>query len=303
MPDRRIAVIDIGTNSVLFLAAEQQSGGVIEPLAERLEITRLGRGVDRTKTLSEEAIHETLQAVSDFVALARALHCTEIHATATSAARDASNGPDFVARARTLGVPVEIIDGEREASLSYNAVATEFGKPGEPLAVIDIGGGSTEIILGEGRKLSWRHSFDVGSVRLTERHLRTNPPTSAEIEALENAIARTLDGVPHAPSRVIGIAGTFTTLTTVELGLDTWDAKQVHGRSLSLERLDALAGQLAGLPLDERKKLPGLPPKRADVIVAGAFIARGALRALGAQQVTVSDRGVRWGLLYEKFGP
>lgn len=302
MAERRIAVIDIGTNSVLFLAAVRRTTGEIEPLAERIEITRLGRGVDRTKTLAEEAMADTLLAVGDFLELAWALECTEVYATATSAARDAANGAEFVGRAQALGVTVEVIDGEREAALAYTAVAREFARENEALAVVDIGGGSTEIILGDGAQMRWRHSFDVGSVRLTERHLSSDPPSANELETLVESVRTTLVGVPHAPVRVVGIAGTFTTLATVELGLETWDATQVHGRSFSLERLRALSTRLAALPLEERKMLPGLPEKRADVIVAGAYIACGALEALEATQVTVSDRGVRWGLLYEKFG-
>lgn len=304
MTRRRLATIDIGTNSVLLLAAEENEHGQILPLSERLEITRLGRGVDRTGTLSPEALSETLRAIESFAKEARALGCEGPYATATSAARDAANGHLLVEGAARFGVTVEIIAGEREARLSYRAVAGEFAAGNERLAVVDIGGGSTEVILGCGPRMLWRHSYDVGSVRLTERHLHHDPPTADELGLLKRAIGETLASLPwpDAPAQVVGIAGTFTTLATVELALDTWDASKVHAHPMSLSSLENLAKRLASLPVKARNKLPGLPEKRADVIVAGAFIACAVLDALDASAITVTDRGIRWGYLYEKLG-
>lgn len=304
MHARRIATIDIGTNSVLLLAAEENGRGQVTPLAERIEITRLGRGVDRTGMLSNEALSETLKAIEAFAYEARALRCEGPYATATSAARDASNGHLLVEGAAKFGVPVEIIAGEREAELSYRAVAGEFASDNDCIAVVDIGGGSTEIILGRGAEMQWRHSYDVGSVRLTERHLRQDPPTPDELDSLKRAIEAAFASAswPSTPDRVVGIAGTFTTLATVELALDAWDASRVHAHSMPLASLGTLAERLASMPIEARKKLPGLPEKRADVIVAGAFIAHAAADALGARAITVTDRGVRWGYLYEKLG-
>lgn len=304
MSAERYATIDIGTNSVLLLAAQRTADGRFEPLAERMEITRLGRGVDQTGVLSDEALADTLEAVGRFADEARALGCREVAATATSAARDAANGHRLIEGAEKLGVPVEIIAGEREARLSFAAVAADFAEPGKQLAVIDIGGGSTEICLGDADGLSFRHSFDVGSVRLTERHVRGDPPMAESISELEAALRRALADVPKAPAgtRVVGIAGTFTTLASVALALDPYDAARVHGFALSLEELDALGRRLASMPLQERRTLPGLHPKRADVIVAGALLAAECVRALGAGRVTIGDRGVRWGYLYERFG-
>lgn len=303
MKTRRLATIDIGSNSVLLLAAQREADGQVTPLAERIEITRLGRGVDRTGQLAEEALADTLAAVAAFAGLARSLGCEGPYATATSAARDAANGHLLVDGAARLGVPVEIIAGQREAQLSYAAVAGDLVRDEEAVAVIDIGGGSTELILGRGTTMTWRHSFDVGSVRLTERHLPDDPPTATQIQALVRSLEEALAMVPpmEGPGRAVGIAGTFTTLATVELAMDEWDASRVHGLELSLARLEALARRLASMPVAERKKLPGMPEKRADVIVAGAFIALAALRALGADRVIIGDRGVRWGYLYEKL--
>lgn len=303
MTARRLATIDIGTNSVLLLAAEADASGRIQAISERIEITRLGRGVDETGMLSAEGLSETLSAVETFATHARGLGCEGPYATASSAARDAANGHLLIEGAAKFGVSVEVISGEREAQLSYRAIADEFAAEDAPIAVVDIGGGSTEIIFGQGLQMNWRHSFDVGSVRLTERHLRQDPPTTTELKSLMEAVAQAFASVQSPqPVRVVGVAGTFTTLAAIKLALDVWDASKVHAHELCLESLRQLADRLASLPLRARQALPGLPAKRADVIVAGAFIACGALEALGADRLTVTDRGVRWGYLYEKLG-
>lgn len=300
---RRLATIDIGTNSVLLLAAEARDDGTLVPLAERMEITRLGRGVDTSGMLAPEALDDTLAAVEEFAREARALGCSAVYATATSAARDAKNGHVLIERAAQLGVPVEIIAGQHEAQLSWNAVAADFARHDAPLAVIDIGGGSTEIILGRGTHMEWRHSFDVGSVRLTERHLRGDPPTPESLAELERVLGSVLHGVPTPTpgTRVVGIAGTYTTIASISLGMHDWDATKVHGLELPRGELDTIAHRLAGKSLAERKTIAGLAPKRADVIVAGAFLAAACVRALGAETVTIGDRGVRWGYLAEKL--
>jgi exopolyphosphatase/guanosine-5'-triphosphate,3'-diphosphate pyrophosphatase len=300
----RFATIDIGTNSVLLLVAERDETGSFVSVVERMEITRLGQGVDRTRRLSEEALETTLAAVAQFAGLAHALGAEKVLATATSAARDAQNGHLLVEGAAALGVPVEIIAGEREARLSWRAVEGEFSPRGEPLAVVDIGGGSTEVIVGAGADYAFRHSFDVGSVRLTERHVAGDPPTPEALEALERAVYETFARVPKvAPgTRVVGVAGTYTTLCAVADGVEPYEASRIHGRVMSLDELAAVAWRLGTMSLEARHRLPGLPAKRADVIVAGAAIAVGAVRALGASHVTIGDRGVRWGYLYDRFG-
>ncbi len=299
----RVATIDIGTNSVLLLVGERAPDGRLVALADRMEITRLGRGVDRTGVLSEEALADTLAAVKAFADEAKGLGVAGIYATATSAARDAKNGRELIDRAAALGVPVEIIAGQREAQLSFNAVAADFARHGEHLAAIDIGGGSTEFIVGEGAHISYRHSFDVGSVRLTERHLVGDPPTSSELTKLTDAIARELAPVPKVKpgTRVVGIAGTYTTVAAISLAMHDYDPTRVHGLELTLAELERVATLVASKPHTERLKITGLHPKRADVIVAGARLAAESVRALGADRVTIGDRGVRWGLLAEKL--
>ncbi|MFZ5468536.1 MAG: Ppx/GppA family phosphatase [Myxococcota bacterium] len=293
----RYAAIDIGTNSVLLLVAEKDAAGRFVPVVERAEITRLGRGVDKTHTLAPEAIEDTLRVVQTFAEEARALGAKDLAVCATSAARDATNGGVFLEAARQrANVEVEIISGEREAQLSYAATHADFGGQ-EPLVVIDIGGGSTEFIYGDGGEVTFRHSFDVGSVRLTERFGTDRP-------RVERLLADTFSALPPPPAhhRAVGVAGTVTTLYSILHAVEPYDAARVHGATLSLADVGLLADRLWSQSLEARKKLPGLQPKRADVIPCGALILQAALRALGASGCLVSDRGLRWGLLQERSG-
>jgi exopolyphosphatase/guanosine-5'-triphosphate,3'-diphosphate pyrophosphatase len=300
----RFATIDIGTNSVLLLVAERAPDGSFHAVEERAEITRLGRGVDATRSLSSEGIEATLAVLEDYATAARALNAEAIAVTATSAARDATNGREFMdAVKQRTGLTVEIISGELEAQLSFLAVRTP-ARANRPLVVIDIGGGSTEFIYGDATGLRFRHSFDVGAVRLTERHIRSDPPGAGEVAEVRGYLAQTFAAAPTPPPgfEVVGVAGTVTTLFAVQHRIDPYDAARVEGGRLSLAELRALSSRLCALPLSERTALPGLQPKRADVICAGAMILEAALVRLGADGCEVSDRGVRWGLLVSRFG-
>lgn len=297
----RVATIDIGSNSVLLLVAEADERGRLRAIAEDSELTRLGRGVDETGVLDEKALSNTLEAIGRFANEARSLGATRLAATATSAARDARNGSRLLDGAASLGIPVEIISGDREAQLAYRAVAADFRRKGETLAVVDIGGGSTEVIVGDGEAIDFRRSFDVGAVRLTERYLRGDPPIPDSLRQLDEALGKQLAGVPVLPpsARVVGIAGTFTTLAAMTLELERYDATKIHGFELDLVELDHFAIALAEMPLAERLRLPGLHPRRADVIAAGARLAAAVTHRLGVKRVTIGDRGVRWGLAQE----
>ncbi|WP_223636739.1 Ppx/GppA phosphatase family protein [Corallococcus sp. EGB] len=303
----RFASIDIGTNSVLLLVADRLPDGRFTPVVERAEITRLGRGVDTSRVLSSEGMEATLAVLVAFAKEARELGAEGIAVSATSAARDAKNGADFIAQARARAdVTVEIIPGEMEAQLSFAAVAQDFaGESAGPLVVVDIGGGSTEFIYGtDAGTVAFRHSFDVGAVRLTERYVRTDPLSPEERAGIEAHLRDTFSALPPPPpaSMLVGVAGTVTTLYAVQHQMATYDAEAVHGGALSRGELDALTDRLCTLPLDARRSLPGLQPKRADVIPAGALILREAVRALGVDSCRVSDRGLRWGLLAHRFG-
>jgi exopolyphosphatase / guanosine-5'-triphosphate,3'-diphosphate pyrophosphatase len=303
----RYATIDVGTNSVLLLVADRSSDGRFQAVRERAEITRLGRGVDQTRRLSPEGMEATLQVLTAFAQEARELGAQGLAVSATSAARDAENGAEFLAAAQArAGVTVEIISGELEAQLSFTSAWTDFGQQAaRPLLVLDIGGGSTEFIFGSAEgQVSFRHSFDVGSVRLTERFIRSDPPSAEERARVAQHLGDTFRGLPPCPpgAELVGVAGTVTTLYTLQHGIEPYDSSRVHGGVLGRAELEALVERLCSLPLAERRTLRGLEPKRADVIPAGGLILLEALRALGLERLRVSDRGLRWGLLAHRFG-
>jgi exopolyphosphatase/guanosine-5'-triphosphate,3'-diphosphate pyrophosphatase len=300
----RYAAIDVGTNSVLLLVAERTAAGRFEAVLERAEITRLGRGVDQSRRLRPEAIEDTLAVLEAYVSEARELGAKDIVVSATSAARDAENGREFLdgAKAR-CGVSVEIISGDEEARLSFASAFADFGGKG-PLVVLDIGGGSTEFVFGDGGgNVSFRRSFDVGSVRLTERHVHADPPTADELTRISVALKETFTAVPppRPGTRLVAVAGTATTLCAVARGIEPYDAARVHGAVLTRAEVEQTVDRLAALPLGLRRTVPGLEPRRADVIVAGGLVLRAAMDALDAAEVTISDRGLRWGLLVDRF--
>lgn len=301
----RYAAIDVGSNSVLLLVAERQPDGRFTAVEERSEITRLGKGVDQTKALAPDAIETTLKVLERFAQEARELGALGLVATATSAARDATNGKVFLDGAKSrAGLDVEIISGAEEARLSFASAFSDFGGKG-PLMVLDIGGGSTEFIFGDAAgAVAFRHSFDVGAVRLTERHVKTDPPNQAELDAIDTMLTKTLTAVPPPPagSKLVGVAGTVTTLCAVARRVEPYDPTLIHGATLTFDEVNAALTRLASLPTSLRKTVPGLQPKRADVIVAGGLVLRAAMRALKVDEVTVSDRGLRWGLLADRFG-
>ena len=305
----RVAVIDVGTNTVLLTVAERR-GATFQPVVERAEITRLGRGVDRTGNLDPAAIADTVAVIARYAAEARSLGASRIAAVATSAARDARNGAAFFeASLAAAGIAPEIIAGGEEARLVHLSAWGDFGSPGRRLAVLDVGGGSSEVTWGAGPVPEGRRSFQMGAVRLTERATPGDPPSPADLRRMRDgareAIAEVeairasgaLDG-----ARLVAVAGTVTTLAAVAQELPEYDALRVHGSTLRRTELEALLGRLAALTTADRARLPGMEPKRADVIVAGAILVAAAMDLGGFGELTVSDRGVRWGLLHDRFG-
>ena len=306
------AAIDIGTNSVLLVIAARGAAGP-EPLLERATITRLGEGVDKTRRLAPAAIERNLDCLRTYAADLRHHGAPPLDVVGTSALRDAEGAQAFLDEAeRILGVRPRVIAGDEEAALTFRGALSGLVLAGE-LLVFDVGGGSTELISGNveaGALPQSRVSLDIGSVRLFERHVRSDPPLPAQLQAIEADVARELAGAaPLAPGNrasagritLVGVAGTVTTLKALELGLERYDAARVHGAALTLSAVETLCAKLASLSLAERQQLPGLEPKRADVIVAGAIIVRDLLRRSGAPEMVVSDRGVRFGLLEQLF--
>jgi exopolyphosphatase/guanosine-5'-triphosphate,3'-diphosphate pyrophosphatase len=297
----RLAAIDIGTNTTLLLLAEATSTGDIRVLAERAEITRLGRGIGGDGRLGAAGIERTLAVLGEYAALARA-HDAPIVAVGTEALRRAPNAADFLTPAARLVGPVEVIDGEREAALSYRAAASSFpAAAAGTMVVVDIGGGSTEIIRSEAGAIVFRRSLPLGSVRLTERHVRHDPATDEEVAAIQAEVRHTLDAVPLAggPPVLVGTAGTVTTLAAMAQRLVSYDPALVHGYPLALAALEDLVRTLRGATQAERERMPGLDPRRADVILAGACVLLEIARRARVTEVVTSDRGLRWGLVYE----
>ncbi|WP_437735942.1 Ppx/GppA phosphatase family protein [Sorangium sp. So ce1335] len=302
-----VAAIDIGTNSVLLLIAERR-GGELVARVERATITRLGQGVDATRALAPEAVERTLACLARYGEEIMSLGVERVDAVGTSAMRDAAGGEAFIARARDLlGVAPRVISGPEEAELTYAGALTGLQLPARgPRIVFDVGGGSTEIIVGAaGGAVDRAVSLDVGSVRLTERHIRSDPPVEAEIEAVRADARAALATVPAGPlsgaPTLVGVAGTVTTLAALARDVVPYDGARVHGARVSGAEVVAITARLASLPLAARKQLPALDPARADVIVAGSMLIEEILawasRAAGAPvDLIASDRGVRWGL-------
>lgn len=300
----RVATIDIGTNSVLLLIAEA-SGGALRAVVERATITRLGEGVDHNRRLLPEASARTLACLESYARVIAEHGVTRVDVVGTSAMRDASGGEDFVARAKEiLGVAPRVIGGEEEARLTFIGALSGLTVSG-PVTVFDIGGGSTEIVAGSADSARPRVrsavSLNIGSVRLFERHVRTDPPTIAERALVDRDIFAALETAPEFEpgSTLVGVAGTVTQLAAVEHEIAPYDATRVHGSVLTREVVERLSARLAALPLAQRKELRGMEPSRADVIVVGSAITRAVLEWSRAAQLLVSDRGVRWGLATE----
>jgi len=298
---RRIATLDIGTNTVLLLVADATAAGLV-PVVERATITRLGEGVDRTRELAPAARARTLECLENYAAELGRLGVTRVAAVGTSALRDARGGGDFTREIeRVLGVAPSVIGGEREAALTFRGALSGLTVSG-PVTVFDVGGGSTEIVRGNSeRVLFGATSLDIGSVRLTERHLPSDPPAASELARARDDIETALTGVvrPDRGATLVGVAGTVTSLAAVALELDDYDPNTVHGHVLEAPTVHAITARLAQLPLAERRTVKGLDPRRADVIVAGALIVEALMAFTESTSLTVSDRGVRWGLAEE----
>jgi exopolyphosphatase/guanosine-5'-triphosphate,3'-diphosphate pyrophosphatase len=272
---------------------------------EHATITRLGQGVDKTRTLAPEAVERTNACLDVYADVVRRLGVDRVAVVGTSAMRDAGGGDVVRAHVMTrFGVEARTISGDEEARLTFAGALSGLRVPGAGRVVVfDIGGGSTEVVDGDRttRAIGYAHSYDVGSVRLTERHVHGDPPSDAERAEVSRAARDAFASVPESSRGVpvVGIAGTVTTLAAVSLAMTTYDGARVHGLTLEVAELERVVERLAAVPLAERITIPGLEPKRADVIVAGGMVALAFLERVGASSLTVSDRGVRWGLAEE----
>jgi exopolyphosphatase/guanosine-5'-triphosphate,3'-diphosphate pyrophosphatase len=306
----RVAAIDQGTNSIRLLVVEPSAepGGDPTELSRDMVITRLGQGVDRTGRLDPEALRRTIDVLARFCRRARALHAERIRVAATSAVRDASNRDEFAAAVRELaGGELEVISGEREAGLSFlgGTHGLDRSTAPSPYLVLDIGGGSTEFVVGrEPGRAEHARSTQMGSVRLTERNVATDPPSPPEIRAISSEIDRVLDEtevtVPIRDARtLVAVAGTATTLQAIALGLDRYDPDAIHRTWLSLETADAVLADLLRMTNPQRAALTVMAPGRGDVIIAGALILTSVMRRFGFERALVSETDILDALAYE----
>jgi exopolyphosphatase/guanosine-5'-triphosphate,3'-diphosphate pyrophosphatase len=285
----RVGVVDLGTNSTRLLVADVNDGHVDE-VARRLTITRLGEGVDERRKLLPSPVARVRNVLSDYRRELEQLGAERVLAIGTSAVRDADNGEAFLGEVEwSYGFKSRLLSGEEEAELTRRGVSN--GRVlGDETVVLDVGGGSTELITARNRV-----SLDLGCVRLTERHLRSDPPTREELDAAARAVRGALPA--WSPRDAIGVAGTVTSLAALELG--EYDPEQIHGYRLSRESVAQQLEQLASLPLSERRELAGLEPERAPVIVAGAVIVREFLDRYGLNELEASERDLLHGAALE----
>ncbi len=298
MSELTVAAIDCGTNSVRLLVARGAGSGPFTEVARELHLTRLGQGVDATGEFAPEALDRTLAALDDFAGRIADASAERVRFVATSAARDAGNRDAFFEGVRQrLGVDAEIISGDEEARLSFVGALSAAASVTAPALVMDIGGGSTELVLGTlsgGRpEVTAARSLDMGSVRVRERFLHSDPPTAEEIAAATAFVDALIDdsGVDVAAARTwFGVGGTATSLAAIVQGLTTYDRRAVHGSTVTHDELDAVTARLLSTPVAEVLRIPSLQPKRADVICAGALIAaRVGARVEAPLSVSESD--------------
>jgi exopolyphosphatase/guanosine-5'-triphosphate,3'-diphosphate pyrophosphatase len=304
----RVAVVDIGTNSTRLLVADVDDGRVRE-VDRRTTVTRLGEGVDASGHLAEAAQERVFAALAEYAdAITRHGARTSV-AVLTSAVRDAENGPAFADAVRErFGLDGRTLSGDEEARLTFlGATATRDGSDDAPLVVIDIGGGSTELVMGARHRVEFHVSTQAGVVRHTERHLASDPPRAEELEALAGDVRGVLEAAVPAEERrraqaAVAVAGTATSCAAIDLRLDPYDAAQVEGHVLSTGRLGELLSRLASMPLAERRHVTGLHPDRAPTIVAGIVILTAVLRFLGLDATAVSEHDILWGAAIRAAG-
>jgi len=293
------AVIDIGTNTLLLLIVDD----ALQPLVDLCRFGRLGKGLDATGRLADDAIANSLEICREYRRVMDQHGVARPIVIATQATREARNAADFVGPAeQILNATIEVIGGQREAELAATAVARTFPElAGSRYVVVDVGGGSTELITVDGGRVVAQVSVPIGSVRMTERHLQHDPPTATEVAGLDADIDHHLAvlTLPHAVS-VIGTAGTATTLAAVKLGLAHYDAGAVTGLRITPGAVAELRARLLAATVAERKAIAGIEPARADVIAAGAAIFARIIERIDAPVLITCDRGIRWGAVYEQ---
>jgi exopolyphosphatase / guanosine-5'-triphosphate,3'-diphosphate pyrophosphatase len=294
-----VAIVDIGSNSVRLLIADKTADDVITELDRQANVTRLGQGVDTSNRLADDAIERTYAVLADYAERIDAHDCDTKIAVLTSAVRDSANGQQFAETIQErYGLTPHVLKGDEEARLTYLG-ATSERDPADttPTLVLDIGGGSTEMIIGAGPEVRFRVSTQAGVVRQTERHLPDDPPTPKQMEALAQDVRDILkDNVPNelrtAVKRGIAVAGTATSLAAIAQHLDPYDPEKVHGYELSTDECDRILEELSTMTLKQRRKVPGLHPDRAPTIIAGVLIFKQVVQLFGLKKIEVSEHDI-----------
>ena len=301
-PGSPIAVVDLGTNSTRLLVASVSGGGSVEEIERRSEVTRLGQGVDSSGRLADEAIERVFGVLDEYSSLIEQHAAERVVALATSAVRDSENGDEFRAAMRDrFGFDARTISGDEEARLTFLGATSARADREEPTLVIDIGGGSTELVVGRpGEDPDFHVSTQAGSVRQSERHLHDDPPADDQVRALGDEVRGIVsDAVPGSVrddvTHGIAVAGTATQLAAIDLECEPYDPGRVHGHVLELDAVREILGRLAAVPLEERRKIRGLHPDRAPTIVAGAGILVEVMEAFGLDRVETSETDILHG--------
>jgi exopolyphosphatase/guanosine-5'-triphosphate,3'-diphosphate pyrophosphatase len=306
----RVAVVDIGTNSTRLLVADVTDDGCLTERQRRTKVTRLGDRLSRSGVLSDEAMERVLATLAEYRAVIEQEGAQRAVAVLTSAVRDAANGEDFLARVRTQsdGLDARVIAGDEEARLTFRGATSERAHDdATPTLVIDVGGGSTELVVGSGDEVSFHVSTQAGVVRHTERHLASDPPTQSELRALAEDVRDTyVQAVPRevrrTPRAAIAVAGTATSLGAIDLDLEHYSPELVHGHTVSLAACRRILERLAALPEAERREVRGLHPDRAPTIVAGIVMVIEALELFDLDAIVVSDHDILRGAALEAAG-
>ena len=299
-----VSVIDIGTNTVLLLVAEVSSTGALTSLAEEQRIPRLGRGVDAQKTLHTDAMRRVVDVIQEYAEIVKRYTPDAVVVCGTSAVRDAHNRDELATMIQKgTGFTLEVLSGDEEALWTYRGAISGMPKM-QHATVVDIGGGSTEVVVGASDTVIRRISLDIGSVRLTERLFRHDPPSHLEletaIELIEDQISRMAD-YPFAGTELVGVAGTATTLAALAQGLTTFSTRAVSNYRLSRDVIESQFRTLRAMPSGMIAGLSPVMEGRADIITAGILIVREIMAHCGFQQMTVSERGVRYGLALRAY--
>jgi exopolyphosphatase/guanosine-5'-triphosphate,3'-diphosphate pyrophosphatase len=304
---RRLAAVDVGTNTLRMVVADVDDAHHVVSVSTGREIVRLGQGIIHTGCLADEAMDRAVKTLSRFADEIRAHDPEGVAVAATSAVREADNGPDFVARVRAeTGLEVAVVDGGEEARLTALGASAVLTGPAADLLIVDIGGGSTEFILIHGGETAARVSVRMGVVTLTERHLHTDPPKAAELYALDDELRERMREVRRGLGEVGGVrmvatAGTPTTLAAVDLEMAAYDPARINNHVLPLARVEELHDRLATVPIAARRAITGVEPGREELIVAGCAVLLRVMHDYQFGAVTVSDWGLREGMLIDLF--